>query len=61
VSAFGNGAWIGVYIVPARPGADRYMVEVVSRKKATGNIGEQGWEKKTLRDLEDVLAGRPMR
>jgi hypothetical protein len=61
VSMFGNGAWIGVYITPAMPGAERYRVEVVSRKKATGNFGEQGWEGKTLRDIQDVLDGKPMR
>jgi hypothetical protein len=61
VSAFGNGAWIGIYVVPAAADAPSYRVEVFSRKKATGNIGEQGWEGKTLRDIQDVLDGRPMR
>lgn len=57
----GWGAWVGIYVVPATAGAPSYRVEVVSRKKATGNIGEQGWEGKTLRDIQDVLDGRPMR
>ncbi len=55
VSTFGNGAWIGVYITPPNPGAPSYRVEVMSREKATGNIGEQDWEEKTLRDIQDVL------
>jgi hypothetical protein len=60
-TAFGWGAWVGLYITLSAPGAERYVVEVVSRKKATGNLSEQGWESKVLRDLQDVLAGRPMR
>jgi hypothetical protein len=60
-TAFGWGAWVGLYITPPAPGANRYVVEVVSRKKATGNLAEQGWEGKVLHDLQDVLAGRPMR
>ena len=61
VTMFGNGAWVGIYIVPPAPGAASYRVEVVSRKKATANIGEQSWERKTLRDIQDVLDGKPMR
>jgi len=58
---WGYGAWVGIYIVPPTAGADRYTVEIVSRKKLATNITEQGWEKKVLRDLDDVLGGRPMR
>lgn len=61
VSATGWGAWVGIYITPPTPGAAAYTVEVVSRKKVLMNLGEQGWEKKVLRDLQDVLEGRPMR
>jgi hypothetical protein len=34
---------------------------MVSRKKSKGQITGQGWEHKVARDLEGVLAGRPMR
>lgn len=61
VSMFGWGAWVGIYITPPAAGADNYTVEVVSRKKLSGNVGEQGWEKKVLRDVQDVVDGRPMR
>lgn len=61
VTMWGWGSWVGIYITPPTPGAPSYRVEVVNRKKATGNIGEQGWEEKALRDIQDVLDGRPMR
>ncbi len=51
---------MGIYITPPAPGAGPYTVEVVSRKKSTLNVTEQGWESKVLRDLQDVLDGRPM-
>ena len=56
-----KGAYVGIYITPPVAGADRYTVEVVSRKKDTLNVAEQGWEGKVLRDLQDVLDGKPMR
>jgi hypothetical protein len=52
---------VGIYIKPPQPGAEVYRVEVVSRKKLVTNLTEQGWEGKTLRDIQDVLDGRPMR
>jgi hypothetical protein len=58
---WGAGAWVGIYITPPAAGAAAYTVEVVSRKKLMTNITEQGWEKKVLRDVQDVLEGRPMR
>ena len=61
VTAWGWGSWVGIYITPPASGAPSYRVEVVSRKKQMGNLGEQGWEGKTLRDIQDVLAGRPIR
>ena len=54
-------SWIGIYISPPATGANRYTVEVVRRKWMTTNVNVQDWERKVLRDLEDVLAGRPMR
>ena len=54
-------AWVGIYITPTASGAGAYTVEVVRRKKMTTNVNVQDWERKVLRDLEDVLAGRPMR
>jgi hypothetical protein len=57
----GWGAWVGIYIVPSTPGSTSYRVEVVGLRKAAVNLAEQGWEGKTLRDIQDVLAGRPMR
>jgi hypothetical protein len=61
MTAWGAGAWVGIYIEPPQPGAEVYRVEVVSRKKLVTNLTEQGWEGKTLRDIQDVLDGRPMR
>ena len=61
VTVWGWGSWVGIYITPPASGAASYRVEVVSRKKQMGNLSEQGWEGKTLRDIEDVVAGRPMR
>ena len=46
---------------PARLGATVYTVEVVRRKQAALFIQPQDWEQKVLRDVEDVLAGRPIR
>lgn len=60
-SAWSHGAWVGIYITPPPAGAPPYTVEVVRRRKVTTNIGEQDWERKVLRDIGDVLAGRPMR
>jgi uncharacterized lipoprotein len=54
-------SWIGVFISPPASGANTYTVEVVRRKWMTTNVNVQNWETKVLRDLEDVLAGRPMR
>jgi len=61
MTAWGAGAWVGIYITPTTAGAATYTVEVVSRKKLMTNLTEQGWEKKVLRDLQDALDGRPMR
>ncbi len=54
-------SWVGIYITPPVPGATAYTVEVVRRKQATLFIQPQDWERKVLRDVEDVLAGRRMR
>jgi len=55
-------SWVGIFIAPPVPGATAYTVEVVSRKQATlASLPPQDWERKVLRDVEDVLAGRPMR
>ncbi len=61
IAAWGYGAWVGIYITPPAAGATAYTVEVVSRKKLMTNVTEQGWEKKVLRDLLDVLDGKPIR
>jgi hypothetical protein len=55
------GEWVGIFVTPTMPDANRYRVEVVSRRKSRGQISGQGWEGKTLRDLRDVLDGRPIR
>jgi hypothetical protein len=75
-TAFGGGAWIGIYVTPPIDGAASYDVEVVSLNKVwrAGDAeaasrpvnpnrarGEQNWQQKVLRDLFDVLAGRPLR
>lgn len=54
-------SYIGLYITPPAPGAQSYTVEVVRRKRMTTNQNVQDWERKVLRDVADVLAGRPMR
>ena len=54
-------SWIGIFITPTASAVGRYTVEVVRRKWMTTNLNVQDWERKVLRDLEDVLAGRPMR
>ena len=61
MTAWGAGAWVGIYITPAQPGADTYRVEVVGKKKLVTNLTEQSWESKTLRDIADVINGQPMR
>lgn len=51
MSAFSKGAYIGIYIVPPTA-APTHTVEVVRRKKSTyGDLGEQDWEYKVLRDM----------
>jgi hypothetical protein len=60
VSAFSWGAWVGVYITPATPGASNYTIEVVRRKKMTTNLGEQDWEYKILRDVYRQLGLPPL-
>ncbi len=55
------GNWVGIYITPPAAGAERYTVEVVNKKKLRTSKVEQRWNRKVLRDLQDVLAGRPMR
>jgi len=56
------GEWIGIFITPPASGAPRYRLEVVKRRKFKAQIGEWvNWEHKVTRDIEDVLAGRPMR
>jgi hypothetical protein len=54
-------SWIGVYITPSVSGASSYTVEVVRRKWMTTNVNVQDWERKVLRDLEDVRCGRTPR
>jgi hypothetical protein len=61
ITAWGWGAWVGIYITPPTADAGTYTVEVVNRKKLMTNLGEQGWEKKVLRDLQNVLDGEPVR
>jgi hypothetical protein len=56
-----GGDWVGIFITPSTPGADVYVVEVVKRKKLRTQLTGQDWEQKVLRDLQDVLAARPMR
>jgi hypothetical protein len=55
MSAWGAGAWVGIYITPAAAGAESYTVEVVRRKKLMTNVGEQDWEYKVLRDIYRLL------
>lgn len=55
------GSWVGNYVTPPASGEPEYTVEVVMRTKSIGDVVEQGWESKVLRDLQDVLDGRPMR
>ena len=55
------GDWVGIYITPPREGSPTYRVEVVKRKKLATQLTGQDWEKKILRDLQDTLAGRPLR
>ena len=55
------GDWVGIFITPSHPGAGRYVVEVVKRKKLRTQVSGQDWERKIPRDLLDVLDGRPMR
>lgn len=56
------GEYVGVFITPSTPGAASYRVEVVSRKKVPTQTqaSVQAWETKILRDMRDVLAGRPL-
>jgi hypothetical protein len=54
-------SWIGIYISPSVSRARSYTVEVVRRKWMKTNLNVQDWERKVLRDLEDVLVGRPIR
>jgi len=61
LTPWGTGAWVGIYVTPPTADAAAYTVEVVSRKKLLTTVTEQGWEKKVLRDLQDVLAGRRLR
>lgn len=56
------GEYVGVFITPSTTGAASYRVEVVSRKKVPTQTqaSVQAWETKILRDMRDVLAGRPL-
>jgi hypothetical protein len=54
----GDG-WIGIYLTGA--GAKAFTVEVVQKGKYRGQISWQDWEKRVLRELQDVLAGRSTR
>ena len=62
VSAFGWGSWVGLYVTVTPPvtGATAYTIEVVRREKASGNIGEQDWEYKALRDIYRQLGLPPL-
>jgi putative ABC transport system substrate-binding protein len=60
--------YVGIYITPPAPGADRYFIEVVTREPQGGlrgvfaNFGyAQNWEEKVPRNIQQVLAGQPMR
>ncbi len=60
--------YVGIYITPPAPGADRYFIEVVTREPQGGlrgmfaNFGYvQNWEEKVPRNIQQVLAGQPMR
>ncbi len=56
-----SGDWVGIFITPSAPGADAYVIEVVKRRKLRTQVSGQDWERKVLRDVQDVLDGRPMR
>ena len=56
-----TGDWVGIFITPPREGSPSYRVEVVKRKKMAAQLTGQDWEKKILRDLQDTLAGRPLK
>jgi hypothetical protein len=55
------GDGVGIFITPPREGSPTYRVEVVKRKKIAGQLTGQDWETKVLRDLQDTLAGRPLK
>jgi hypothetical protein len=55
------GEYVGIFITPFTPGAGSYRVEVVSRKKFATPLSGQNWETRILRDMRDLLAGRPGR
>jgi hypothetical protein len=55
------GEYVGIFVRPPHEGEPLYTVEVVNRKKASGQISGQGWEHKVMRDIFDVLEGRPLR
>ena len=55
------GEYVAVFITPFSPGAASYRVEVGSRKKVRTQQSVQGWETRILREMRDVLAGRPLR
>ena len=56
-------SWVGIYITPPVLGATAYTVEVVHRsaEEEWSRPRSQDWEEKVLREMEDVLARRPMR
>jgi hypothetical protein len=56
-----GGDWVGIFITPPAPGTEAYLVEGVKRRKLRTQVSGQDWEKKVLRDLRDVLDGKPMR
>lgn len=55
------GEYVSIFITPSTPGSGSYRVEVVRRKKLPTPLGGENWETKVLREMRDVLAGRPLR
>jgi hypothetical protein len=59
-SGFWEGqAWVQISITPPEAGADSYAV-AVHWQYNVNQPSTQKWGKKVIRDIEDVLAGRPM-
>jgi hypothetical protein len=55
ISVWSYGAWVGIYVTPATPGARAYTIEVVSRQRVASDIGVPDWETKVLSDVQVAL------